>query len=42
MSDVIGTPMNWKEAYEQKLTTAAEAVKLIKSHDRRGRSFESI
>ena len=33
MSDKIPSPMNWREDYEKKLTTAEEAVKLIKSHD---------
>ena len=28
-----GTPMHWKEIYKERLTTAEEAVKLIKSHD---------
>ena len=33
MAEITVTPMNWKQDYENKLTTAEEAVKLIKSHD---------
>ena len=31
MAENITTPMNWKEMYQEKLTTAEEAVKLINS-----------
>ena len=33
MAEITVTPMNWKQDYENKLTTAEEAVKLMENFD---------